>query len=75
MIRKITNAFINWCNDASPAGRFERTIAQGVIGVLLAGITTGEWGGAIIVGIAVAVITPIQAAIGGKATEEGEQNG
>lgn len=63
-MRKLSTKFVNWCADTSAAARIERTIAQGAIGVLAGGLTTGEWTGAVIVGVLVAVITPIQAAIG-----------
>lgn len=66
MIRKITDAFIAWCNDNSAAAKLERTIVQGIIGVIAGGLTTGEWTGALIVGIVMAILAPIQAAIGGK---------
>lgn len=70
MIRKITEAFIAWCSDNSAAAKLERTIVQGLIGVLVGGLTTGEWTGALIVGAIVAILTPIQAAIGGKESSD-----
>lgn len=64
MPRKATEKFVNWCNDNSTAARLERTIAQGVIGVIIGGLATGEWGGAVVVGVAMAVLSPIQAMLG-----------
>ena len=66
MIDNITNAFIEWCARDSAAARFQRSIVQGIIGVLVAGLTTGEWSAAAIVGVIMAVISPIQHAIGNK---------
>lgn len=63
MIDKITNAFIAWCARDTAAARFQRSIVQGVIGVLVGGLTTGEWTGALIVGVIMAILAPIQKAI------------
>lgn len=63
-MRKITTKLVEWSSDNSPAARLERTIAQGVIGVVIGGLTTGEWTGACIVGLAMAILSPVQALIG-----------
>ena len=63
MIDKITNAFIAWCARDTAAARFQRSIVQGVIGILVGGLTTGEWSGALIVGAIMAILSPIQKAI------------
>lgn len=68
IIRKATNAFIGWCADNSPAAKFERTIAQGVVGVgvaCLAGLTgLPDWAQFAAVPLVMAVLAPIQAEIG-----------
>ena len=60
---KFTHKFLDWCHDPSPEARFTRTIAQGIIAVIVSGLTTGEWGAALIVGVVMAVISPIHAEI------------
>lgn len=62
-MKKIVSKFYAWCHDPSPEARFTRTIAQGIIGVIVSGITTGEWGAAAIVGAIMAILAPIQAEI------------
>lgn len=66
--RRASEAFVNWCADPSPAARFERTVAQGVIGVgvaCLSGIAGApEWVQFAAVPLAMAVLAPIQAEIG-----------
>ena len=69
-MRKLTQAFVDWCDDASPAGRLEHTIAQGVIGVIVSALATGEWTGAIITGLVIAVLSPVMAEIGKNTTQE-----
>lgn len=64
VVRKATEKFCAWCSDASSAARFERTVAQGVIAAIAVGVTTGEWGASVVTAVIMAVITPIQAAIG-----------
>lgn len=65
-VRTITTKFITWCQDDSAAARFERSVAQGVIAVVIVGVTTGEWGAATATGAVMAVLSPIQKAIGNK---------
>lgn len=68
IIRKATNAFVAWCADNSAAAKFERTVAQGLVGVGIACLTglTGspEWVQFAIVPTVMAVLAPIQAEIG-----------
>lgn len=63
---KMTDKFLKWCAEDTPAARFERSIAQGIIAVLVSGLATGEWGVATVTALIMAVVSPIQAAIGGK---------
>ncbi len=69
-VNRIAHAFLAWCNDPGPEARFTRTVAQGVVGVLAAGLTTGEWGAASVVGVVMAVISPVQAEIAKGQGEE-----
>lgn len=68
IIRKATNAFVSWCADNSAAAKFERTVAQGLVGVGIACLTglTGapDWVQFAIVPTVMAVLAPIQAEIG-----------
>lgn len=70
IIDKATDAFVAWCAEDTAGARFQRAVVQGVIAVLVGGLTTGEWTGAIIVGSLIAVITLIQKAIGNKGEVE-----
>lgn len=67
-IRKFTNALIAWCADNSAAAKFERTIAQGALGVLAAWLTslTGmpEWFNVLVAPMIMVVLTPLMATIG-----------
>lgn len=67
VFRGITEAFIEWCGDNSPAAKLERTIAQGVIGVsfgMLANLVDApEWFTYAIIPIVMAIVAPIQAVI------------
>lgn len=69
----MTEKFINWCADNSPAAKLERTIAQGVFGAIIAAVpqmigllALPEWGTALIVATVMAILSPIMAAIGEK---------
>lgn len=64
VIDKAVTGFLAWCHSDTPAARFERTVAQGLVAVVAAGLTTGEWGTASIVAAVMAVLAPIQAEIG-----------
>lgn len=70
IIDKATDAFISWCARDTASARFQRSVAQGILGVLVGGLTTGEWTGAVVVGAIMAVISPIQKAIGNKGEVE-----
>lgn len=63
-MRKLTSRFCAWCADTSDAARLERTVVQGVIAAVAVGVTTGEWGAGVATAVIMAVITPIQAALG-----------
>lgn len=63
-MRKLTSRFCAWCADTSDAARLERTVAQGIIAAVSVGMTTGEWGASVVTAVIMAVITPIQAALG-----------
>lgn len=67
----IVNKFLKWCHDPKPEARFTRTVAQGIVAVVVSGLTTGEWGAAAVVGVVMAVLAPIQAEI---AKGQGEAN-
>lgn len=71
------NKFKAWCGSNTALAKCTRTIFQGVIGVLIAysadivagfGLAPTEC--AIITALAMAVLSPIQAAIGTKEVEE-----
>ena len=74
IIRRASEAFVAWCADNSAAAKFERSVAQGVIGVAsacLAGIAGApEWVQVGLVPTVMAVIAPTQAWIGGKYGEQ-----
>lgn len=71
-IRNFSNAFINWCADTSDAARFERTIVQGIVAAVVTGVVSGAWGIAFITALIMAVLSPIQAAIGHANDEDDE---
>lgn len=67
-MRKFTEKFIAWCSDDSAAARFERTVAQGIIGVAV-GVVAAYCAndgmlGTIVAPTVMAILSPIQAAIG-----------
>lgn len=66
IIDKLTEAFISWCARDTAAARFQRSMVQGVLGVIAGGVSTGEWSGAVVVGVITAILAPIQKAIGNK---------
>lgn len=70
MIDKFTNAFIEWCARDTAAARFQRTVVQGIVGVIVGGLTTGEWTGALFVAFVMAVIAPFQKAMANKGEVE-----
>ena len=70
MIDKVTDVFIEWCARDTASARFQRSIVQGIVGVAVGGLTTGEWTGAVVVGLVMAVIAPVQKAIGNKGEVE-----
>ncbi|MCI8425637.1 MAG: hypothetical protein HFJ72_08290 [Adlercreutzia sp.] len=77
-MRKLTDKFVGWCADNSPAAKLERTVAQGVLAAVAVGVTTGQWGSAFGVAVIMAILSPIQAQIGeadepdGKHAKTGE---
>lgn len=70
-MRKITEKFTAWCAEDTPAAKFERTVAQGLIGVACAALSAvagaPEWVQVGVVPAAMAVLAPVQAWVGGKA--------
>lgn len=70
LIDKATEAFVGWCAKDTAGARFQRSVVQGVVAVLATGLTTGEWTGAVAVGAIMAVISPVQKAIGNKGEVE-----
>lgn len=73
-MRKFTNRFVAWCADDSAAARFERTVAQGLVGVAAGMVTyyiTGEGAATVVVApLLMAFLSPIQKAIGEKGNVE-----
>lgn len=74
----IWESFKKWCASDSASARCTRTIAQGVVGAviaylpdLVAGATVipAEYK-ALVVAVAMAVLSPIQSSIGGTPTDE-----
>ena len=67
----LTEKIIHWCNADSESARFQRTVVQGIVGViitytpqLITQFMLPEWvSGAIVAGI-MCILAPIQAAIG-----------
>lgn len=69
----IINAVIGWCGSNTALAKCTRTIAQGVVGVLIAyaadviaGFGFDATTCAIITALVMAVLSPIQAALGGS---------
>lgn len=69
LVRRATEGFCAWCAEDTPAARFERTVAQGAVAAVAVGVTTGEWGAAFATALAMAVISPVQAALAEKGDE------
>lgn len=71
----LTEKFVAWCGDPSPSARLQRTIVQGLIGVLTAWLTSlagmPEIATVTVVPAVMAVLAPIQACI----AEGQERNG
>lgn len=72
----LTEKFVNWCADPSATARFERTVFQGVLSVLitelpqtLSQLALPDWVSAIIVPCVMAVLSVIQAEIGKNAVD------
>lgn len=76
-MRKITERFVSWCAEDTPAARFERSIAQGVIGAavgMLSGVAASNpVVGAVVAPCVMAIIAPIQAQIGKAAGSDGAE--
>lgn len=68
LVRRATEAFTSWLRDGSAAAKFERTVAQGVLGVAAAAISaaTGmpEWFNALVAPSVMAVLAPSMDMIG-----------
>ena len=72
VVRRCTAAFAAWCAEDTPSAKFERTVAQGVVGAVAAGTATGEWGAAFATALVMAVIAPVQAMLGRKGDLPGD---
>lgn len=66
VLHRASEAFVAWCAKDTPGARFERSVAQGLVGVAVTGLTTGEWGAAALTGLVMALLAPVQKAIGNK---------
>lgn len=79
MIDKATNAFIDWCARDTAAARFQRSVAQGIIAVLIGLLTmwadAPEWVTVAAIPLVMAVLAPIQAAIGAGADKPTKKEG
>lgn len=68
-IRKCSSKFVAWCADDTPAARFERTVAQGIVGVMMSMLSAWanapEWVTISITPLTMAVLSPVQSYIGG----------
>lgn len=67
-VQTLTDRFIDWCADTSPAARLQRTIVQGVVGVVIGLLTSWagapEWLTIVVIPVVMAILAPIQAEIG-----------
>lgn len=70
---RITEKFVEWCRKDTAAARFERSIIQGIIAALVVGITTGDYGVSFAVAAIMAIISPIQKAIGNSGNVQDSQ--
>lgn len=68
--KTITERFVDWCARDTAAARFERSVVQGVIGVgvgiITAYATSDPIMGTFVAPTVMAVLAPIQKAIGNK---------
>ncbi len=75
----MTDRFIKWCARDTDAARLQRTVAQGVIGVGVGAITNiagaPEWVTMIVIPGVMAVLAPVQAAIGNSGKVNGDGQG
>lgn len=76
IIRRATEAFTAWLLDNSAAAKFERTVAQGVVGVAAAALSAAsgmpEWFTGIVAPSAMAVLAPTMDALGKSLARDGE---
>lgn len=76
------NAFKKWCGSDTTTARCTRTIAQGIVGALIAYLPDLVAGAtvipteykALVVALVMAVLSPVQAELGGTPEEEAEEN-
>lgn len=70
IIDKATDSFVAWCAEDTPSARLQRTVVQGIVGVAAASVAyyiTGDGVASIVIAPAImAVLSPIQKAIGNK---------
>lgn len=72
ILRRATDAFVGWCAEDTASARFERTVAQGVVAAVVAGVTTGSWGAGFATALIMAILSPIQAMLGSADEEDAE---
>lgn len=70
----MTDRFIKWCSRDTASARFQRSVAQGVIGVasglLSAAATNDPVVGTIVAPLVMCVLSPVMKAIGNKGEVE-----
>lgn len=77
-IRKFTNGLMDWLAENSAAARFERSVFDGVLAVVTAGLATGNWGVATLVAFIMAVLSPLKMKVAeslAEKVENGEKDG
>lgn len=76
-MRKAIKKFMAWCAEDSAAARFERTVVQGIIGVVVGAVSywfAGDGITAIVVApVVMAVLSPAQSAIGNRGEIDKQQ--
>lgn len=74
IIGKMTDGFVAWCAEDTAGARLQRTVVQGVIGVAASAVAyylTGDGvQGIVLAPLVMAVLAPVQKAIGNKGEAE-----
>ena len=77
--RTLRQRFFDWCAEDSAAARFERSVAQGVIGVasgiLAAYATQDPFIGTVVAPTVMAVLAPLQKVLGNRGEVNDNANG